>query len=77
MHEAVGRIRLEGILRFLRRDRDWRIRLFETEGALSSDTLAAALKDGVDGFIAFQKLAPDLWRTLAESGVPTVSLESS
>ncbi|MGN0833738.1 MAG: substrate-binding domain-containing protein [Kiritimatiellia bacterium] len=77
MHEAVGRIRLEGILRFLRRKRDWRIRLFETEGDLSSDSLTAAFRDGVDGFIAFQKLAPDLWRKLAESGVPTVSLESS
>lgn len=77
MHEAVGRIRLEGILRFLRKDRDWRIRLFETEGGFASNTLAAALKDGVDGFIVFQKLAPDLWRTLSKSGVPAVSLESS
>lgn len=77
MHETVGRIRLEGILRFLRKERDWRIRLFETEESLSSGTVAAALRDGVDGFIIFQSLPPALWRTLAESGVPTVSLESS
>lgn len=77
MHETAGRIRLEGILRFLRKERDWRIRLFETEESLSSDSVSAAIKDGVDGFIIFQALAPALWHTLAESGVPTVSLESS
>ncbi len=76
MSTAVGRIRLEGILRFLRRERDWRIKLIETGDRFSSATIAAALEDGIDGFIVFQDLDRAIWQTLTDSGIPVISLES-
>lgn len=76
MYNAVGRARLEGILRFLRHGRNWRIKLIETEDHFSDETITNARKDGVDGFILFQKLSSDLWKRLIEAKVPIVSLES-
>ncbi len=76
MYNAVGRARLEGVLRFLRHGRNWRIKLIETEDHFSAETVANAMKDGVDGFILFQKLGSDLWQKLIESKIPIVSMES-
>lgn len=76
MYNAVGRTRLEGILRFLRHGRNWRIKLIETEDRFTAQTIAGAIKDGIDGFIVFQSLSPNIWRDLIDSRIPIVSLES-
>ncbi len=73
LHES-GREILAGIFRYLRKERGWKLRMIQSEGELTREAVAAAVAEGVAGFIVTVTGRPGALEEIAKSGLPCVAV---
>ena len=69
-----GREMLTGIFRYLRRRHGWNLRMIPSEDELTREAVAAAVADGVAGFIVTVSGKPGALEEIARSGLPCVAV---
>jgi len=73
LHES-GREILSGIFRYLRKERGWNLRMIQSENELTREAVAAAVAEGVSGFIVTVAGRDGALEEIARSGVPCVAV---
>ena len=69
-----GREILSGIFRYLRRRHGWNLRMIPSEDELTREAVAAAVTDGVAGFIVTVSGKPGALEEIVRSGLPCVAV---
>ena len=69
-----GREILSGIFRYLRRRSGWNLRMVPSEDELTRESVAAAVADGVSGFIVTVPGRPGALEEIVRSGLPCVAV---
>ena len=69
-----GREILSGIFRYLRRRSGWNLRMIPSEDELTRESVAAAVADGVSGFIVTVPGRPGALEEIVRSGLPCVAV---
>ena len=65
---------LSGIFRYLRRKHGWNLRMIPSEDELTREAVAAAVADGVAGFIVTVSGRPGALEEIVRSGLPCVAV---
>lgn len=69
---VAGRMKLNGVHRFLSEGHDWEITLIRNESDFTSETFRAAARDGYHGLFVGWREAPDMQALHAELTIPSV-----
>ena len=69
-----GREILSGIFRYLRRKHGWNLRMIPSEDELTREAVAAAVADGVAGFIVTVSGKPGALEEIVRTGLPCVAV---